>query len=471
MATPLHELSVAEAGRALRSGELTSQTLTEHALARIAAVDDVLHAFTLVTGERALADARRADAEIAAGVDRGPLQGIPYALKDIFATQGIATTCNSRLMLDNVPSEDAAVENRLRRGGGVLLGKLNTFEFALGGPGFDLPFPPSRNPWNPDHFTGGSSAGSAVAVGAGFVRVALGTDTGGSIRGPAFNCGTIGLKPTYGRVSRRGVQPLSYSLDHCGPLTWSVEDAALTMNVIAGFDPRDPSSVDRPVPNFTADLGRGVDGLRIGYARAMLADAPGVSPEVVESVDAAAELLVKLGAVVEELQVPDFELMRACGRLIMTAEAYAIHEDDLRTRPLDYGRYTYQRLVGAAGLSAADLLQAFRARREITVALNRGFLADYDAMVTGLGLRPAARFDEFPHDWPPPPLALAALTVPFNVTGNPALALPTGLSRDQLPLGIQIVGRPFDEVGVLRIAAALEAELGMTQLRPPLDPA
>ena len=215
---PLHELSIAEAGRQLRAGTLSSTTLTQHALSRIASLDPLLHAFVLVTKERALADAERADRELKSGIDKGPMHGIPYALKDIYATAGIRTTCHSKLLIDNVPVEDSVVEAKFKAGGAVLLGKLATHEFAIGGPSFDLPFPPARNPWNLDHFTGGSSSGSGAAVAAGLVRMAMGSDTGGSIRGPAFYCGTVGIKPTYGLVSRRGVFPLSYTLDHCGPL-------------------------------------------------------------------------------------------------------------------------------------------------------------------------------------------------------------------------------------------------------------
>ncbi len=201
---PLHELSIAEAGRALRSGAITSVALTSHALSRIAALDPLLNAFVLVTRERAMADAERADGELQAGIDKGPLHGIPYALKDIYATAGIRTTCHSKLLIDHVPTEDCVVEAKLRAGGAVLLGKLATHEFAFGGPSFDLPFPPARNPWNRDCFTGGSSSGSGAAVAAALTRVAMGSDTGGSIRGPAFFCGIVGLKPTYGLVSRRG---------------------------------------------------------------------------------------------------------------------------------------------------------------------------------------------------------------------------------------------------------------------------
>src|SRR5947207_171539 len=348
---PLHELSIAEAGRALRAGTVSSVALTQHALARIASLDPLLHAFVLVTKERALADAERADRELRAGIDKGPLHGVPYALKDIYNTAGIRTTCHSKLLLDHVPAEDAVVEAKLKAGGAVLLGKLATHEFAFGGPSFDLPFPPARNPWNFDHFTGGSSSGSGAAVAAGFTRMAMGSDTGGSIRGPAFYCGVVGMKPTYGRVSRRGVFPLSYTLDHCGPLARTVEDAALTMQVVAGHDPLDPASADVPVPDFSAALPRRLKGLKLAYPRPFFCNAENVSAEIVAATDAAAQQMTRLGAVVEEIALPDCDLFNACGRLILTAEAFAIHEQNLRDRPMDYGRFAYQRIVPGATIT------------------------------------------------------------------------------------------------------------------------
>jgi aspartyl-tRNA(Asn)/glutamyl-tRNA(Gln) amidotransferase subunit A len=464
--TALHELSIAEAGRQLRAGTLSSAMLTQHVLSRIAALDPLLHAFVLLTKERALADADRADRELKSGIDKGPMHGIPYALKDIYATAGIRTTCHSKLLIDNVPAEDCVVETKFKAGGAVLLGKLATHEFAIGGPSFDLPFPPARNPWNLDHFTGGSSSGSGAAVAAGLVRTAMGSDTGGSIRGPAYYCGTVGIKPTYGLVSRRGVFPLSYTLDHCGPLTWTVEDAALTMQVIAGYDALDPASAEAPVPDFSAGLGQDLAGLKLAYPRSFFAAQDGTSPEVIASLDAAVQQVAKLGAKVDDIELPHIDLFNACGRIILTAEAYAIHEKDLLTRPLDYGRYTYQRMMLGATISAPDLMQAFRLRRELSAAVNAGVLGTYDAIITANGLTPAPRFDEFPTD---APLKMMLHTMPFNVTGNPTLAVPTGLSEGGLPLGMQIVGRAFDETTVFRIGAAYEAAAGWIDKRPALE--
>jgi aspartyl-tRNA(Asn)/glutamyl-tRNA(Gln) amidotransferase subunit A len=462
-ATALHELSIAEAGRRLRAGTLTSLALTRHFLSRVASADPQLHAFVLVTKERALADAERADRELQAGIDKGPMHGIPYAHKDIYATAGIRTTCHSKLLLGNVPTEDCAVEEKFKAGGAVLLGKLATHEFAFGGPSFDLPFPPARNPWQLEHFTGGSSSGSGAAVAAGLIRTATGSDTGGSIRGPACYCGVVGLKPTYGRVSRRGVFPLSYTLDHCGPLSRTVEDAALTMQVIAGHDPRDPGSADIPVPDFVGGLGQDLSGLKLAYPRAFFATQEGIAAEVVAALDAAAQQMAELGAQVEEAKLPEFELFNACGRVILTSEAYAIHEKNLLTRPLEYARYTYLRMMLGATISAADLTQAFRLRRELSAILNGGVLANFDAIVTANALTPAPRFEEFPADMPP---KMTLQTMPFNVTGNPALAMPMGLSKSGLPLGLQIVGRAFDEPSVLRIGRAYETATGWVNKRP-----
>ncbi len=464
--TPLHELTIAEAGARLRSGALTSTALTEHALARIARYDGGLHAFNVVTAEAALAAASAAAAEFEQGVDKGPMHGIPYALKDIYDAAGLPTTCQSRLFIDRVAARDSTVPARLRAGGAILVGKVGTFEFAIGGPSFDLPLPPARNPWRPDHFTGGSSAGSGAAVAAGLVRTALGSDTGGSIRGPACLCGTVGMKPTYGRVSRRGVFPLSWSLDHCGPLSWTVEDAALTLQAIAGHDAGDPASADVPVPDFTAGLGQDLAGLRIGYPRSFFARNPLAGPEVLSALDAAVQTVGRLGATVEEIELPDYDLFEACGRVILVAEAYAVHEQDLKTRPLAYGRYTYQRIAPGAVLSAADLLQAYRLRAELTESLHGTVLARHDAIITATGLEPARRFDAFGRDVAP---WKGMLTIPFNVTGSPALAVPIGFSASGLPLGMQIVGRPFDETLLFRIGAAYEAATRWFESRPELD--
>ena len=302
-------------------------------------------------------------------------------------------------------------------------------------------------------------------ISTGMMRMAMGSDTGGSIRGPAAFCGTTGLKPTYGRVSRRGVLPLAYSLDHCGPLSWTVEDTALTMQVIAGYDPLDPASANVPVPDFTDGLDRDLAGLKIGYTRKFYIENPFLSAEATAALDAAAQQLAKLGADFDEVDMPPFEQFDACCRVILFSEAYAIHETDLKTRPYAYGRYAYQHLVSGAVLSAADYVQAQRLRRELTAAVNQGLLATHDALLAPNALGTASPFSDFGPDagrWG------GMLTGPFNVTGNPALALPIGFASNGLPLSAQIVGRPFDEPTVLRIGAAYEAAAGLMTRRPEL---
>jgi aspartyl-tRNA(Asn)/glutamyl-tRNA(Gln) amidotransferase subunit A len=462
--TKLFELSIADAGRKLRDGSITSTALTEDALSRIAAIDPALDSFITVTADRARADAAAADAAFARGIDNGPMQGMPYALKDIYDTAGIRSTCHSKLRLDHVPAADSVVESKFKAQGAVLLGKLATHEFALGGPSFDLPFPPARNPWNREHIPGGSSSGSGAAVAAGLVRMAMGSDTGGSIRGPAAYCGTVGLKPTYGLVSRRGVFPLSTTLDHCGPLSWTVEDSAIALQTIASYDALDPASADIPIPNYLDGLDRGVDGLRIGLPRHFFANTEDVSAEVVAAIDRAAERLAKLGAVVEEITLPDYDLFNACGRIIMYTEAFAIHEQDYQRRPIDFGQLTYLRMTLGAFVTGADIQQAMRLRRELSRAVNLR-LKTYDALITASALMPAPAFADIdpnsPPNWP-------IQTMPFNVTGNPAMSIPTGFSASGLPLSMQIVGRAFDESMVLRIGAAFESATGLSARRPAL---
>ncbi len=460
----LSDLSIAEMGRRLRAGTTTSQALTRAALDRIAALDGGLHAFVLLTEARAMQDAARADTERAAGTDRGPLHGIPYALKDIYDTAGIRTTCHSRLRMDNVPAQDSTAAARLAAAGGVLLGKLATHEFAIGGPSFDLPFPPARNPWNTEHITGGSSSGSGAAVAAGMVRLAMGSDTGGSIRGPAAWCGTVGLKPTYGRVSRRGVFPLSWTLDHCGPLTRSVEDTAIAMQILAGHDPADAASADVPVPDYCAALEKGVAGLRIGVPRAFFAEAPARTAPMLAAIDRTAAQLRDAGATVVDIALPDYALFAVVNRVIMLSEAFAIHEADMRARIDQYGAITMGRFVLGAAMTAADYVQALRVRRHLTDAVDAA-LDGCDALLTATTLATAPRFDA-------PVDSISSTspvqTAPFNATGHPAISVPVGLAPDGLPLAVQLVGRNFDEAGLLRIARAVETLSGWEAVGLPL---
>ena len=457
-------LTVAEAGRAIAEGRHSPIALSEAYLERIDALDGELHSYVTVLHDAARAAAR----EIAAGRSRGPLHGIPIGLKDIYKTSGIRTTAGSRRYEHHVPEEDAESWVRLRDAGAILLGKHETHEFAIGGPDFGLPFPPARNPWNTAHYPSGSSSGSAVAVAAGLCAAAMGSDTGGSIRGPAAYCGIVGLKPTYGRVSRRGVFPLSYSLDHCGPLTRTVEDCAILMQALAAYDPQDPASADVPVPDYRAALTPRLDGLRIGVIRhfherdaADFGADSAPSAAYVGAFNAACRTLESLGARLVDLHLSPLIAYLDANRLIMLAEAYALHEADFRERPHLFGRLMFARVGLGAFLTAADYVEALRQRRELTVEFARA-LADVDAAISANATGPAPRIDQVPF-WGV--YERASYTGPYNLTGSPALSVPIGF-EDGLPLAFQIAGKPFDEAGVMRVGHAFEQATEFHRQRP-----
>lgn len=455
--------SLAEASAGIAAGTLSPVALTEAALARIAALDPKLNAFITITADRARRAAAAAEAEIKAGKRRGPLHGVPYALKDIYDVAGVRTTAHSKLLIDNMAREDAASTARLEAAGMVLLGKLSTHEFARGGPTDVLPFPNAKNPWNTARFAGGSSSGSGVAVASGMVGLAMGSDTAGSIRLPATFCGIVGLKPTYGVISRRGVVPLSFTLDHAGPLTRSVEDCALAMQVLAGHDPGDPGSAREAVPDYSADLRKGVAGLTIGRAQAYDIEA-GVDAEMMAAVDAAAEQWRALGATIVDVQLPSKQRMDACIQTILIAEGFAIHGEWLRTRPQDYGRVTRERLMMGAFVTGAEYVQAQRLRRIITAEVD-AVLAGCDAILCAGNPTAAPRLadvDEGPFRRSHP------ITGPFNATGHPGLALPCGFGGSGLPLGLQLIGRNYGEAMLFRIAQAYEQATGWMAQRPDL---
>ena len=455
--------TIAEASRQIAAGEVSPVELAEAALTRAAALNDRLCAFIEITADRARAAARRAEREIAGGRRRGPLHGVPYGLKDIYDAKGLRTTAHSRLLLDNIAAEDAETTARLEAAGMVLIGKLATHEFATGGPAWDLPFPPARNPWNTDHFTGGSSSGSGAAVAAGILPLAMGSDTGGSIRLPAAYCGTVGLKPTYGRVSRRGVVPLAYSLDTAGPLTWTVEDAALALQVLAGHDRRDPGSADVLVPDYAAALRQSVKGLRIGYARAFNDDG-GVGAEQAAALDAAAQLLAGLGCDIVEVKLPPNDQFQAVCRAISHSESFAIHQRDLQTRPELYARVTRERLTLGAFVTAGQYVRAQRLRRVLTAKVDTLF-DTCDVLLTAVIPGPAPVLEETDQrPWREP----QPLSSVFNVTSQPCIAQPCGFAANGLPLSVQFVGRAFDEASVLRIGHAYERAAAWTAKRPAL---
>ena len=465
MSGELHFLGAAEAGRLIQARKLSPVELVDAFLRRIDAVDATVHSYITVLADQATAAARAAEAEIVSGGWRGPLHGLPYGLKDNFYTKGIRTTAGSRLTQDDVPSRDAAVHSRLAAGGAILLGKLSTYEFGTGtGEGlFELPFPPARNPWNTACFTGGSSTGVGAAVAAGTAMFGLGTDTGGSVRLPAQACGVVGLKPTYGLVSRAGILPNCFSLDHVGPLAWTVENAALALRAIAGTDPDDPASANVTVGDYARDLHTGISGLRIGVLRRFHERDVAADPAIGKAFDAALAVLTDLGAQLIELDPPvSLQDFRNCMRILNTAESYAVHEQDFLERRAEMGAPLRDKLIAGACVSAADYLKAQRWRRQLAHLVD-GWFAGCDAVVCCGATRRAPRFDDC--------AGIVAFTTKsamaaFNISGHPALSICNGFTDDRLPLGMQIAGRWFDETTVLRVGAAYERATAWRQTRP-----
>jgi aspartyl-tRNA(Asn)/glutamyl-tRNA(Gln) amidotransferase subunit A len=458
-------LTIAALNHAYDRRELSPVEVTRALLDRIAAHDGKLNSFIRVTEEVALAAARVAEQEIMTGRRRGPMHGIPYGLKDIVETAGIPTTGHSKLRQHHVPCEDAEIVRRLKAGGGVLMGKLATWEFALGGPSFDLPWPPARNPWDRDRLPGGSSSGPGAAVSAGFMPAAIGTDTGGSIRGPAAFCGIAGLKPTYGRVSRRGVFPNTFSMDHIGPMTRSAEDIALMLQVIAGFDPADPGSEDCPVPDYRAALDGGIKGLRFGLVEGWHEGA-GAHPDLGSAIADAVAVLQGLGATVETVKLSSLRDYTDCKTTISSVELYSIHEHDLRTRPQDFGRILRNRVLPGALIRGEDYLAALRWRAALAQEQRAAF-QHFDALITA-GARTIA--DRADPDRPDTHVQTPSITQPFSISGVPALAIPCGFSHDEsMPLSLQIAAGPMQDATTLRVAHAYQQATDWHHRHPTLN--
>jgi aspartyl-tRNA(Asn)/glutamyl-tRNA(Gln) amidotransferase subunit A len=457
-------LTIAEASRLIAEKKLSPIELTQACLDRARQFDDALHAFILPTPERAMADARAAEARIMAGESHGKLDGIPIAHKDIYNTAGIRTTGHSRLLEDNVPERDAMVVRKWAEAGTVMMGKLSTHEFAMGGPSFDLPWPPARNPWNPDHFTGGSSSGTGAAVAAGLILGGTGSDTGGSIRGPAALCGIAGIKPTYGLVSRTGVLPLSFSMDHAGPLAWTVEDCALLLEAMAGYDPTDPASIDGPVLDFTAGIGKSVKGLRIGVVRHFFETDNPVSTATLQGVNHALDVFEHLGAEISDVTLSSLYDYHACGSVILTAEAYAVHEPWLKTRFNDYGELFRDRLAFGGFIRATDYVQALRRRRVLCEELKTA-MSGIDILVSASQATEAPLIAEVPK-WGS--MEKPSLTMPFNLTGYPAMSVCSGFGAGGLPVCVQLIAKPFQEPILFQAGHAYETAIASRGRRPML---
>lgn len=438
----MHFLSIVEIGRRYRSGALTPRDYVEHLIDRVARLDGKLNAFLRLDIRAARADADKAGSELDAGKDRGAFHGIPFGIKDIVALAGDVTTAHSRVHDPKPEANDADVVAALREAGAIPFGKLALHEHALGGPAFDLPAPSARNPWDLSRMPGGSSSGSGAALAAGLLPAAIGTDTGGSIRGPAGFCGIVGLKPTYERVSRRGVLPLAWSLDHIGPMTRDVRDNALMLNAMT-----------QGAEDFARDIGKPITGMRIAYAKAWHTRDVPCEPSVAGAMDDAAARLRRLGAEVVEIDPGAFAAYGSTNWVILIAEAFAVHEKALRERPEDYGARARELFAAGAFVSAADYIRAQRARAMLKAKLD-AILDSHDALLcAGAGLQPCAIDD---------PAAIgrllgASLRGAFNLSGHPAMALPAGYDAQGLPLHVQLASAANAEAKLYRLAAAFEA--------------
>lgn len=458
-------LSLEEQAQAIRAGSISSEELVKASRSRINVTDERLNAVVADMFESALTESRSLTKSGRDSLPHGSISGLPLGLKDIFDTAGTRTTGGSLTQIDRMPSHDAQSVANLKAAGGLIVAKLTTHEFAHGGPSFDLPNPPARNPWNEDHFTGGSSSGSGAAVAAGLVAGAMGSDTGGSIRGPAAFCGVAGLKPTYGLVSRRGVIPNSFTFDHCGPLAWTARDCAMLLDALAGHDSMDPTSANAPAPNAYAGLGASLKGLRVGVLRHFWEEDLSVSPEMIAAVEGAATALADLGAVVGEARIAPVQDYYDVKIVIAETELFNVHRTDLQAKPHDFGTDFLARSLGALLFSGQDYVAAQRRRRQL-IAMMQPVYEQFDVLLAPSATGPAPRLDAHrtQNFWKTP-----SVLTPFNVTAGPALSVNAAFSEAGLPLGVQIVGRPFDDAQVLNVGAALEASLSLKSLRPEMS--
>ena len=450
--TDLTRLTLVEAMAMLRRKAVSPVELTQAFIARIERLNPVLNAFITVTEEQALQQAREREAEIQRGQWRGPLHGVPLALKDLIDTAGIRTTAASAVFKDRIPAADAEVVRRLKAAGAVLLGKLNMHEFAYGGTSVPSHYGAVHNPWNPARIAGGSSGGSAVAVAAGLCIGTLGSDTAASIRHPAAYCGVVGLKPTYGRVSTRGVIPLSWSLDHIGPLCRSAIDTALLLEAIAGFDPLEPTSVDRPTDRYASAIDARAASLRIGLVRQPYFE--NLDPDIEAAVNASIKELARITAGVCDVELPYTNVLLT----IASAEAYAFHEPYLTQTPQLYQAMTRQRLEKAASISAADYVNARREMERLRWGADSAFssvdlLVTPTTAITPITIESGYLDPPLPSDGTPVEFRNTHM---FDVLGLPAISVPCGFTRDGMPIGLQITGPRFGESRVLTLAHAYQ---------------
>ncbi len=460
-------LTLAQQSRLIASKQISPVELMESVLRQIERIDGKINAYITVTGDQALAEAREAEAAISRGEYRGPLHGIPIALKDLLYTKGVRTTAGSKIMSGFIPSEDATVVAHLRASGAVTIGKTNMNEFAYGATGLNPHYGNVHNPWDLDRITGGSSSGSAAAVAASMCSAALGSDTGGSIRNPAALCGVVGLKPTYGRVSRFGAVPCAWSLDNVGPLAKTAEDAALVVAVISGWDPKDPASSAEPVPDYRTALSQGISGLRVAVLREYVTDP--LEPQVVAAFQAALDVLRSLGAIVEELSVPEADAAIGASTAILSSEVTAYHEENLRTRPEDFGSEVRARLETGLFIAATDYLKGQRVRR-LLIQRFVEVLQRYDAIVCPTVPVTAPKQDQevtqFDGFSEPRGATMVRHTRLFNLNSLPTVSVPCGFAPNGMPVGLQVATAPFTEGMALRMAHAYQQATGWHKRMP-----
>jgi aspartyl-tRNA(Asn)/glutamyl-tRNA(Gln) amidotransferase subunit A len=457
-------MSILKLSKQLRSRKISPVELTRDCLSAIEKLNPILNAFITVTADSALQQARQAEAEIQSGQWRGPLHGIPIGLKDLINTAGVRTTAASALFRERIPTEDATVVQRLRNAGAILVGKQNLHEFAYGGSSIISFFGEARNPWNSEYVAGGSSGGSAAAVAAGLCYAAIGTDTGGSIREPAALCGVVGLKPTYGRVSAHGVIPLSPSLDHVGPITRTVADAAVVLNAVAGYDSQDPNSANSPADDYVGSLDREVKKLRIGVPRKFFYD--NVDPEIAGAVEQALRVLETHTGTLHEIEVPvpaDWSLL--------SAEAYAGHAEYVSRSPELYQSETLRRLRTGENIAASEIEARRRELTKIRAEIGRVF-DTVDVLVTPTTPMPAPRISELkqnPDMLRAKEIMLLPNTRPFNMWGLPAISVPCGFASSGLPIGLQIAGAHWAESVLLQVACMYERTTSWHEKQPKLS--
>ncbi len=455
----LTSLNIYQAAQLLERKEISPVELTQAHLVRIQQLDDRLNAFITITPEQALQQARQAEQEIIGGNYKGPLHGIPLALKDLFETEGIRTTAGSTFFTDYIPEEDAAVVKSLKEAGCVLLGKLNMHEIALGVTNENPHFGDCRNPWDLSCITGGSSGGNAAALVAGMCMGAIGSDTGGSIRIPSALCGVVGLKPTYGRVSLRGVIPLSWNLDHAGPMARCVQDVALLLQAIAGYDPQDAWSVDQPVDDYLHIPDESIQGWRVAVAsNEYFSDSEVVEKDVHEAINRSARIFESLGAQVEELAYPNAREAAMANGLMTPADAAAFHHQRLSENPHGFGPDVLTRLQAGASFSAIEYSLARRVQTILRCQFNE-FFNDYDLLLTPTVSITAPKRGSA--DAVERARLLTRFTAPFNLTGLPALSLPCGWSQSGLPIGLQIVSKAWAENKVLLAGELFERSINL----------